>query len=89
MAQNVSKGPLQIHPTNDIPSLVAQINDVLRRVRDELDQVQSLRGAEIDAYTVTNGTTSRSFDADSVSTAALADVVATLIEDLKAAYGFE
>jgi len=35
------------------------------------------------AYTVTNLTESRSFDADTVTTAQLADVVGTLIEDLK------
>lgn len=35
------------------------------------------------AYTVTNGTTDRTFDADTVVVAELADVVATLIADLK------
>ena len=33
-------------------------------------------------YTVTNGTTDRTFDADSTSTAELADILATLIADL-------
>jgi len=34
-------------------------------------------------YTVTNGTTDRTFDADSTSTAELADILATLIADLQ------
>jgi hypothetical protein len=38
------------------------------------------------AYTVTNGLTDRSYDADTVAVAELADVVATIIADLKA-YG--
>lgn len=36
-----------------------------------------------DAYTPSNVTTTRSFDADTVTTAELADVVGTLIEDMK------
>ncbi|HEX7103950.1 MAG TPA: hypothetical protein VF201_15000 [Nitrolancea sp.] len=36
------------------------------------------------AYTVTNLTSDRSFDADTVAIAELADVVGTLIADLKA-----
>lgn len=35
------------------------------------------------AYTVTNGTTDRTYDADSTSTAELADILATLLADLK------
>lgn len=35
------------------------------------------------AYTVTNGTTDRAYDADTVAVAELADIVATLIADLK------
>lgn len=37
------------------------------------------------SYTVTNGTTDRSFDADATSDAEIADVLATLISDLKIA----
>jgi len=37
------------------------------------------------AYTPTNVTTDRSYDADSTSTAELADVLGTLIADLQAA----
>lgn len=36
------------------------------------------------AYTITNDTTDRTFDADTVAVAELADVVATLIKDLAA-----
>lgn len=87
MAQNVSKGPMQVLPTDDIPTLVVQLNDVFRQLRDELDKVQSLRGASIDQFAATNSSTSRSFNASTVTTAQLADVVATLIEDIKASYG--
>ena len=38
-------------------------------------------------YTVTNAITDRSFDADNTTVAELADVVATIIDDLKT-YGF-
>lgn len=34
-------------------------------------------------YTITNGTTDRTYDADASSTAELADVLYTLIQDLK------
>jgi hypothetical protein len=37
------------------------------------------------AYTASNGTTDRTFDANSTSIDELADVIATLIADLKAA----
>ena len=37
------------------------------------------------AYTPTNVTTDRAFDADATSTAELADVLGTLVADLKAA----
>lgn len=87
MAQNLSKGPLQIHPTNDIPSLVVQLNDVFRQLRDELDKVQNLRGASIDEFAATHASTLRSFDASTVTTAQLASVVSTLINDIKASYG--
>jgi hypothetical protein len=87
MAQNISKGPMQVHPTEDIPTLVLQLNDVFRQLRDELDKVQSLRGASIDEFAVTNASSSRTFNASTVTTAQLASVVATLINDLKASYG--
>ena len=44
--------------------------------------VQSLLGSA--AYTTTNVTVTRTFDADTVTLPELADVVGTLIEDLKA-----
>ena len=34
-------------------------------------------------YTITNGTTDRTYDADATSTAELADILYTLIQDLK------
>ena len=34
-------------------------------------------------YTITNGTTDRTYDADTVAIAELADIVYTLIQDLK------
>ena len=44
MGKRLSKGSLQVLPTEDIPSLTIQINDVLSRLRDELDLIQGLRG---------------------------------------------
>jgi hypothetical protein len=43
--------------------------------------------SRVAAYTVTNAITDRSFDADNTTVAELADVVATIIDDLKT-YGF-
>jgi hypothetical protein len=39
----------------------------------------------LDNYSTTNVTTSRTFDADTVTLTELADIVGTLIEDLKSA----
>jgi hypothetical protein len=44
----------------------------------------SLEDVENETYTETNVTESRTFDADTVTTAQLADIVGTLIVDLRA-----
>jgi len=40
---------------------------------------------KVSTYTVTNGTTDRTYDADATGTAELADVLSTLISDLQGA----
>jgi hypothetical protein len=45
-----------------------------------------LNNSRTQTYTVTNPTTSRSFDADTVTVQQLADVVATLIQDFSDLY---
>ena len=52
--------------------------DIERR----LEQLE--KPANATAYTITNRTEDRTLDCDSTSTAELADVLGTLIEDLKA-----
>ena len=87
MAERLSKGNFQVFPTEDMSSLCSQLNDVFWRLRNELDEIQGLRGAHIDEYEIENAETTREFDADSTTVAELADIVATLIEDLKESYG--
>lgn len=87
MAQNLSKGPLQVFPVGTVPELVVQLNEVLQKIRTELDQVQNLRGAQIDQYAASNASNLRTFNASTVTTPNLANVVATLIADLKTSYG--
>ena len=110
MATRLSRGSLEVFSNNP-----TEINLVLQRIREELDEIQGLRGRalisdalEIDgdlnhdgvnigffgtapvakapAYTVTNVTTDRSYNADAVTLDEIADVLGTLIADLKA-YG--
>lgn len=61
----------------DFLTIVQSIEDRLRRIENSLTQKSA-------AYTPTNVTTDRAFDADTVAVAELADVVGTLIADLRA-----
>ena len=49
---------------------------------EENGQVASFTFAPVSAYTVTNGTADRTFDANATTVDELADVVATIIDDL-------
>ncbi len=65
----------------------AYFEDYLFRLRTDLQALNSAVDALIastTAYTPTNVTDTRSYDADSTSTAELADVLGTLIADLQA-----
>lgn len=61
-------------------STVTQVTTAL----DALWTEYVTRGGSTAAYTPTNVTTDRAFDADSTSTAELADCLGTLIQDLQA-----
>lgn len=54
--------------------------DLIGEIQRELDRLSTpISGG----YTVTNATEDRAYDADTVAVAELADVVATLIDDLQ------
>lgn len=51
---------------------------------DHDTHIQNVQGIQVaDGYTTSNVTTDRTIDADSTTTAEVADVLCTLIEDLK------
>jgi len=57
----------------------------MRRLIDRLDQIHLLLAQPAQTgYAMSNVTITRVLDADSTSTAELADVIGTLIDDLKA-----
>ena len=60
-------------------STVTQVHDAINALWDQY----VTRGGSTAAYTPTNVTPDRAFDADSTSTAELADVLGTLIADLQ------
>lgn len=55
-------------------------NEILKPIEDEAPKRADFSAAN---YTITNDTESRTFDADTVTLAQLADIVATLIKDLR------
>lgn len=66
------------------PVFMRRVIDVLNnlvRALNVKDLSDSVPAGEI--YTITNLTTDRTFDADSTSTAELADILGTLITDLE------
>ena len=58
----------------------ALLKDYLRPIESEAPKRSSFADGE---YTITNDVASRAFDADTVTLAELADIVATLIKDLR------
>ncbi len=72
---------------NRFNNVTAQDKPVLRfsEYLEDVTRTLNTLTSNTDAYTVTNAATDRTFDADTVTVAELADVVATLIVDLKAA----
>ena len=56
------------------------VQQSLRKISSALQQ---LRESEDEAYSLSNVSADRTFDADSTTTAELADVVGTLISDLQ------
>lgn len=60
---------------------VKWLGDLYQATADAIDRLQALYGSS--AYTVANATTDRDYDADATTVDELADVLATLIEDLK------
>lgn len=60
--------------------LNAWADRLIRAVRDAMIRQNSRFQA---AYTITNDTENRTYNADSTSTAELADILATLISDLR------
>lgn len=75
MALKQSKQSFTVNSLN-----LHEINDSFQRIQQELDK---FTGAE--TYTVTNGTTDRTFNANSTTVNELADVLNTLITDLRTA----
>ena len=72
----------------DIPAeLPAEFKEWLLRYLDQersLGSLGRLQAGGANTYTETNVTPDRSFDADTVTVAKLADIVGTLISDLRA-----
>jgi len=60
------------------------LEDITRKVNDLDTRVSTLTG-NTDVYTATNVSADRDFDANTVAVAELADIVGTLIADLRAA----
>lgn len=66
--------------SGNLLSLVAALDPILR---EHGFTINAMIG-ETSPYVVTNGTEDRTFDANSTTTAELADVLATLLSDLRA-----
>lgn len=62
------------------PVFEALQREILKVIEDEAPKRTDFSAAN---YSITNDNTQRSFDADTITLAELADVVATLIKDLR------
>lgn len=62
---------------------LSEFFEAIARKVDENDTLTTQLTSNTAVYTATNVTTDRGFDADTVTVAELADVVGTLIADLK------
>lgn len=60
-----------------------QTPEGVSRLNDLLEQLSNMRTLLDTAYSVSNLTTDRTYDADSTSVAEVADVLGTLISDLE------
>jgi hypothetical protein len=75
-------GPLpSITPTGELRDLVRQLTHLVRALEIRLNEIEQVPGGS--SYVTTNVTTARTFDADTVTLAQLADVVGTLITDMQ------
>lgn len=81
----MAQAPLPNFPDSlrDIRDLVRVLNAMVRTLEIRLSTLE--QPANEVAYTSSNVTASRSFDADAATVAELADVVGTLIQDLQKA----
>ena len=87
------QAPLQTNDNLELYQLKRRIQDIEERINFHIgankNQASSkyphpnLSAVSEGAYTVTNGTEDRTYDADSTSTNELADILYTLITDLK------
>jgi len=78
MSSGVRRGRLPTPPNNYDSRWANQLVNQL-----ELNLSSTNLAASKDRYTITNVTADRTYDADSTSTAELADVLGTLINDLR------
>ena len=77
---NATKPVLLPQPYGDLQNTIDGLQrEILKPIEDEAPKKTTF---DTDHYTITNDTTSRTFNADTCTTAELADVVATLIKDL-------
>jgi len=67
------------------PEVQRRLHDLLNSLvfKDELKITVGAAAAKLSGYTVSNATTDRTFNADSLTVNELADVVGTLINDLQ------
>lgn len=80
MALKQVKQSLSVSPASGLAGLIAALRPIIEEHGYTINQLIG----ETTPFVVTNATVDRTFDANATTTAELADIVATLISDLRA-----